>query len=162
MAKNRRGINGVDREQKEFSLGRKKVAAGPQQGGEIAFDFPEFAIGTAAKGWRVEHDSLVLIAPLYFTFHERHRIFDDPADGGFGHAGEFLIAATPSHGGFGSIDVGDVPAGLSGDQRGRSRVAKKIKQAWALFASLFLLRNPFPVGRLFGKDPELLRIVHEP
>ena len=55
-----------------------------------------------------------------------------------------------------------VPAGLGGAKRSGTSIAEKIEQAGAGFELLGARRDPFPVRGLFGEDPELLRIVHEP
>ena len=46
------GIDGVDRQQDELGLRGEEFTAGPEEWGEVTFDFPELAGGSAAEGGR--------------------------------------------------------------------------------------------------------------
>ena len=103
-----------------------------------------------------------MVAAFDLAFHERHRVLDDPTDRLLGHAGQFLVTATPGDGRLGGVDVGDVPSRLGGIERRGAGVAEKVEQAGARFEFLRALGDPFPVRGLLGEDAELLGIVHEP
>jgi hypothetical protein len=105
------GFDIVGGEEKEARFFGEGFAAEFEQLGELAFDFPDVAVGAAAEGGRIEQDAVVAGAALDFAADVFDGVLDDPADGLVVEAGSGLVFAGPGGGGLGGVDVGGLPAG---------------------------------------------------
>lgn len=151
-----RGLDIVGGEDEQAGTGGEDLTAKIEKFRQLAFNFPDVAVGAAAEGGRVKENAVIAGAALDFAANIFHGIFDNPANGFLVKVGGGLILAGPSDGGFGSIHVGGLPSGFGGHKGGGSGIAKEIEQACAGSCHL---ANGLPVRRLFGEEAQVLACV---
>ena len=146
------GFDVVGGEEEEAGFFGEGFAAEFQQLGELAFDFPDVAIGAASEGGGVEENAVVAGAAFDFAANIFEGVFDDPADGFCVQMGGNLVVAGPGGGGFGGVHVGGFPAGFGGDEGGGAGIAEEIEKPCAGGGGLL---DGVPMGRLFGEHAEM-------
>jgi hypothetical protein len=124
-----RGLEVIQGEEDEARVFGEGLAAEGEEFGKAGFDFPEFAVGAAAIGGRVEDDGVVADAAADFAAEELEGVVEDPADGGVVEIGEGLVVAAPGDGGLGGVYVGDGEASGGGGEGGDAGVAEEVEEA---------------------------------
>ncbi len=117
----------VGREDNEEGAFAQELAANVEQVGELLFHFPDFAVGTASEGWRVEEDGLVAAPTADFAVHIFDGVFENPSDGFGSESRELLVVSAPVDGRLCGVHVGDGEAGLGCDKTGDAGVAEEVE-----------------------------------
>lgn len=125
---------------------------------KIPFDFVDLAFRAAAERRRVENDSVVSVSATDFASEELVRVFDNPADRGFGQSVEGGVFACPLDHALGGVKVADICTREGRGHRRTAGIGEQIQDAELPRRFFDGFADPLPLGALFGENPEVAEV----